>query len=398
MKAKHAKEISQNRLLIPILALIVILSICGGLIYHNHLETQKATTMRYTSKHFNQNVKIYGVKVGGLTVNQAVKKINQKAKIGATMTNGKIKSMKLDNVEVTNSKDIKKYFKKQHTDLPSSKSWNFADSTLATAKSKLAGLYKAKLDYKVGGKTYSLAAKDLFTTVEYYGGEFHFKDSDLLTKKLDAMDKEVTTLKKSYEFTTPSGSKITVKNESYGWGIFTKRAVNLVETAFANGESSVDGSKAIYGLGYTTYGTGYTTVNHGLGENYVVVSIEKQKLWIVRHGKVVVTLNDVVTGTKESSSGASSDATPKGVWYIEYKESPSTLRGQNDDGSSYASTVSYWMPFTLSGCGLHDASWRTDWSKTAYLKGGSHGCVNIKPSEIKKVWDNVIQHEPVIVY
>lgn len=56
------------------------------------------------------------------------------------------------------------------------------------------------------------------------------------------------------------------------------------------------------------------------------------------------------------------------------------------------------MPFTQTGCGLHDASWRTNWSKDAYKEGGSHGCVNIKPSEIKQVWDNTYQNEPVIVY
>lgn len=66
--------------------------------------------------------------------------------------------------------------------------------------------------------------------------------------------------------------------------------------------------------------------------------------------------------------GSKGDQTPRGVWYIHYKQRNATLRGSNDDGSSYASPVSYWMPFTLSGCGFHDASWRTDWSKTAYLR------------------------------
>jgi secreted protein len=56
------------------------------------------------------------------------------------------------------------------------------------------------------------------------------------------------------------------------------------------------------------------------------------------------------------------------------------------------------MPFTLSGCGLHDAAWRTDWSKTAYIKNGSHGCVNIKPSLIKAVWNVVEKDEPVVIY
>ena len=112
-----------------------------------------------------------------------------------------------------------------------------------------------------------------------------------------------------------------------------------------------------------------------------------------RKGKVAVHLTDVVTGTENKSN-----ATPKGVWYIMYKESPSVLRGYNDDGSKYASKVQYWMPFTLSGCGLHDASWRSDWSKSADLTGGSHGCVNIRPAEIRSVWNNVLTNDAVIVY
>ena len=75
--------------------------------------------------------------------------------------------------------------------------------------------------------------------------------------------------------------------------------------------------------------------------------------------------------------GSKGDQTPRGVWYIHYKQSPSTLRGTND---------------------FHDASWRTDWSKTAYLRGGSHGCVNVKPSEIRSVWNNISKNEPVIIY
>lgn len=90
--------------------------------------------------------------------------------------------------------------------------------------------------------------------------------------------------------------------------------------------------------------------------------------------------------------------TPTGVWYIQYKESPSVLKGTNDDGSKYAVDVKYWMPFTLTGCGFHDNSWRKNWSKTAYLNDGSYGCVNLKPSDAPKVWNNIEKNEAVIIY
>ena len=65
---------------------------------------------------------------------------------------------------------------------------------------------------------------------------------------------------------------------------------------------------------------------------------------------------------------------------------------------SYASPVSYWAPFTDSGCGFHDASWRTNWSSTAYLNDGSNGCVNMHTSDAGTAYDSLTQYEPVIVY
>lgn len=56
------------------------------------------------------------------------------------------------------------------------------------------------------------------------------------------------------------------------------------------------------------------------------------------------------------------------------------------------------MPFTLTGCGFHDNSWRKNWSKTAYLNDGSYGCVNLRPSDAPKVWNNVEKNEAVIIY
>ena len=41
-----------------------------------------------------------------------------------------------------------------------------------------------------------------------------------------------------------------------------------------------------------------------------------------------------------------------------YKQTNTTLRGKNADNSAYASPVSRWAPFTLDGCGFHDADWR----------------------------------------
>ena len=392
------KRNNRNNLYLIIIGIIVVIAIICGFIIHNQRVAAERSQREYASTHFNPNVTIYGVQVGKLTVNKATAKINKQADNVVFLRNKKIIAEKDDKVQTISQAEVKNIFTKQHTDLPSKQKYVFKSAKIDEAKKNLQKIQKAVVTYKINGKEYQLRADELIHEVTYKDGKYKFTDVKKLHAKLEKIDQEVKTLKKSYKFTVPVGNKvngktITVKNESYGWGIYVKKAVAAVEKALINGQTTVDGSKYIYGEGYSTYAHGYGKSNHGIGQNYVVVSIKNQELWVVRKGKVAVHLNDVVTGTEDKGN-----ATPKGVWYIMYKESPSVLRGYNDDGSKYASKVQYWMPFTLSGCGLHDASWRSDWSKSAYLTGGSHGCVNIRPAEIRSVWNNVLTNDAVIVY
>lgn len=397
-RTEMRKRNNRNNLYLIIIGIIVVIAIICGFVIHNQRVAAERSQREYASTHFNPNVTIYGVQVGKLTVNKATAKINKQADNVVFLRNKKIIAEKDDKVQTISQAEVKNIFTKQHTDLPSKQKYVFKSAKIDEAKKSLQKIQNAVVTYKINGQEFKLKADDLIHEVTYKGGKYKFTDVKKLHAKMEAIDQEVKTLKKSYKFTVPTGNKvngktITVKNESYGWGIYVKKAVAAVENVFINGQDVVDGSKYIYGEGYSTYAHGYGKSNHGIGKNYVVVSIKNQELWVVRKGKVAVHLTDVVTGTENKSN-----ATPKGVWYIMYKESPSVLRGYNDDGSKYASKVQYWMPFTLSGCGLHDASWRSDWSKSAYLTGGSHGCVNIRPAEIRSVWNNVLTNDAVIVY
>lgn len=223
---------------------------------------------------------------------------------------------------------------------------------------KLKALLNQRLTYQVENKTYTLTTNDIITKATYLNHQYQF-DTTALDKLVKKVNKNQSTLDKSFTFTTHSGN---AKND-------------------------------VYGVGYNTGGIGYgTTSNHGIGNTYAEVSISDQHVWFYKDGKCVFDAS-VVTG--KHSSG---DDTPKGVWYIMYKQRNTTLRGTSDNGSAYASPVSYWAPFTDSGCGFHDASWRTDWSSTAYLNNGSNGCVNMHTSDAGTAYDSLSQYEPVIVY
>lgn len=264
--------------------------------------------------------------------------------------------------------------------------------TVQEEKTKLEQLANRKVDYQVQDKHYELKASEMLTSARYSDGKYQF-DTAALKDKINQINQAQATLGKTFNFTTSTGNTIQVPGKTYGWALRDSDAIASITKAYEEGKTNLNASNDIYGIGYLTYGTGYdTTANGGLGNSYAEVSIANQHAWIYKDGRQVASI-DVVTGKKSTG-----EDTPTGVWYIMYKQSPSILRGSHAGAGSYEVKVNYWAQFTNSGCGFHDASWRTDWSKDAYINGGSGGCVNVKPSDMANVYNNLSQKEAVIVY
>lgn len=266
--------------------------------------------------------------------------------------------------------------------------------TVQNEKKQLQKLTGKKVSYQVEKKTYHFTTNDVITSATYSNGQYHFNTS-AVNKKIKQINQKQATLGKAFKVKAPDGKEITTTKEgSYGWKISSERAGKTLANAIAEGKSTVNAKADIYGIGYNRRGTGYgVTENDGIGNTYAVISIADQHAWFYKNGKCVDDV-DVVTGKMSNKA----DQTPKGVWYIMYKQSPSVLKGTSDDGSKYSSKVQYWAQFTDSGCGFHDASWRHNWSKTAYLNDGSNGCANMHPSDAAGAYNSLEVNEPVIVY
>ena len=121
-------------------------------------------------------------------------------------------------------------------------------------------------------------------------------------------------------------------------------------------------------------------------EPCVLVDISDQTLYYYENGKLVFK-TPVVTG---KIYGAVYHGTPKGTFHILYKQRDTVLKGLEDDGKTkYESPVSYWMPFTSNGFGLHDATWRSSFGGTIYQYSGSHGCVNMPYRYAQKLYAGI---------
>lgn len=126
-------------------------------------------------------------------------------------------------------------------------------------------------------------------------------------------------------------------------------------------------------------------------DSYVEIDITRQQVWMYYKGECILDGVPCVTGN------AGNHDTPPGLFYLKSKSRNAVLRGWNDNGTRYASPVSFWMPFN-GGIGMHDASWRKTFGEEIYKGNGSHGCVNMRYDDAKTVYEHIDKTIPIIVY
>lgn len=127
-----------------------------------------------------------------------------------------------------------------------------------------------------------------------------------------------------------------------------------------------------------------------LAGTYVEVCLSNQHLWYYKDYACIMD-TDVVTGCVAKKA-----ETKTGAFPLAYKESPSTLVGE-DAADGYRTEVQYWMPF-YEGQGLHDATWRSAFGGNIYMTSGSHGCVNMPPYAAQTVYENIEPGTAIIIY
>lgn len=170
----------------------------------------------------------------------------------------------------------------------------------------------------------------------------------------------------------------------YKWCYFNKKGVFIksVPLDTNNKWKKVDGKRYYFVNDHKPILDGIPFYNYKY-ETYILVDISDQSFKYYKKGKIVQK-GRVITGKPKTP-------TPRGVFKINCKGTNVRLKGKDKD-DEWDHIVKKWMAFKGNAFGFHDAVWQSDWyfrDKTAYKTHGSHGCINMRLNDVKKLFKKV---------
>ncbi len=189
-------------------------------------------------------------------------------------------------------------------------------------------------------------------------------------------------------WTREDGKVCTVSGGTYGWKVDTSSLSQKVYDALcAGGATTID-------IPCSQTGDAYNGAGARDWGAYVDVDISDQTArYYDANGNLLHTCG-VVTGKPVQGRN-----TPTGVYFLNNKESPSTLVGYKANGEKdYETKVTYWMPFVGNSVGLHDAPWQSSFGGSRYQTNGSHGCVNLSTSDAQWFYQNLSKGVCIITH
>ena len=275
--------------------------------------------------------------------------------------------------------NVFKYDEANYTAIPKVKS----DDPQLLAYQKFCREYlNQKITYDLGEDSMTITRETLEPLMkDDLSGE---ADPEAVTKFVADVAEKYDNVGQKRKFTSLTGKTFTIDNGTYGWSIDQAgEQEQLIEDINSHKDVS---RQPVWAT------TGYGDYSLNIGDTYIDIDISKQKLIFFKNGKKRFS-SDVVTGCRNYGT-----LTPTGLYSVLNKARDINLKGRNTDGSKYTSFVHYWMAFLGGSYGMHDANWRSSFGGDIWITNGSHGCVNMPPSKIPKLYNMVDYGTPVIVH
>lgn len=252
-----------------------------------------------------------------------------------------------------------------------------SSDSIEEIKEKIEKIQNEKVEYVLNGKTVKIPNSEIKKWVILDDNGQVDLDYDKVHAYVTELAKKDTPTGKNYKFKSTESGTVNVPFDTYTWTISPDQETpaliadilkgkDVKRVPITNGAASPKGKI--------------------IGNSYVEVDLNKQKMFIYIKGKKVIETNIV--------SGEPKSPTTIGIFYVWNKERNAILRGPG-----YASPVAYWMPIDWTGIGIHDANWQPAFGGKLWEQGyGSHGCVNTPPDVMAQVFETVPVGTPVLVF
>ena len=243
-------------------------------------------------------------------------------------------------------------------------------------------LSDVKVTVRFRDTTETITADTLASWTASAEGDAHgaMLDEQQLRAWVTQLAEKYNTVGKARTFVTSYKVPITLTKGNFGWKMDEEATFATLKEAVLKG-----GRRSIVPSWSQKAGDFYGT-NSDIGDSYVEVDLNAQKVWLYKNGKLLVE-TDCVSGTAGTDR-----ETPGGVYSIFYMQAPAVL-----NGPGYSNPVNFWMPFN-GGIGLHDAPWRSEFGGEIYKTNGSHGCINLPYDAAKTIYETVEIGYPVVCY
>lgn len=266
------------------------------------------------------------------------------------------------------------------------------DPTLATAVNTANTMVATNLALSMAGTDAGRLDKTIISKWVYLDDNNAVSlDQDAVSQWVSDLATSLDTVGSQRSYTRADGKAITVAGGTYGWEIDQD---TLLSTVTDDINTGTVGQLAIP---LSIEGTEYKTGARDWGNRYADVDLTEQHARFYDDSGNVVWETDIITG--DPTPGADR-ATPEGVWYVNNKESPSTLNTYEKGKAEPNKTkVEYWMPFQGNLVGFHDAWWQPGFGGSMYKEGyGSHGCVNLPSDKAQELYGIIKVGDVVVVH
>ena len=203
-------------------------------------------------------------------------------------------------------------------------------------------------------------------------------DEDQVNEWVQKLVDKISTVGTKRTWTREDGEECTVTGGTYGW------EADWLAVDEALHEAIAAGSTGKVEVPMAQEAAVYNGKNKRDWKSYIDVDLDMQHATYYDDKGKVIWEADFVSGAPDGEHD-----TPQGVYFINNKESPSTLIGEaNATGNpEYETKVGFWMAWRGNDVGFHDAEWQDEFGGSRYEEGfGSHGCINLSPEDAESLY------------